>query len=458
MYDYDVAVIGGGPGGYVAAIKAAQAGKKTVIVEKNKFGGTCLNVGCIPTKALVKSVGVYEEVRRAVEFGIEGVDKAGLKVSMPKLQDRKNAVVSQLVGGVNALLRGNGVTIVEAAGKLTDPHTIEAGGKKITAEAIILATGSETLIPGFIEYEGETNIITSTEALSMQEVPKSMTVIGGGVIGIEFAYIYASLGTKVTILELMDQILPMVDAEVSRLASQSLKKLGIMFHTGARVKKVSGNRVYYEEGGKEAFVEAEYTLMAVGRTPYTADLGAAEIGIEFDRKAIKTDERMRTNIPGIYAIGDVNARSMLAHTASREAEIAVENILGRPEKMLYDMIPACIYMEPEIASVGLTEQQAKEKYGKVKVGKFPMSANGKSLIEGDRSGMIKVILDPEYNSILGVHMFAVHATDMIAEIVTAMNLEATAEEIIASIHPHPTISEAVGEAFMAACGKAIHSM
>ena len=459
MYEYDVAVLGGGPGGYVAAIKAAQAGKKTVIVEKASFGGTCLNVGCIPTKALVKSVQVLEEAKKAAEYGIEGIDPKALRVSMEKLQARKSAVVKQLVGGVNALLRGNKVMIIEGAATLKDAHTVSVDGKKqFTAENLILATGSESVMPGFIEYEGKTNIITSTEALSLSEIPESMTVIGGGVIGIEFAYVYAGLGTKVTVVELMDTILPMVDAEIAKLATKSLQKAGVVFHTGAKVKKVSGNKVIFEEQGKEQSVESTYTLMAVGRAPYTEGLGAKEIGIEFDRKAIKTDAHMRTNIPNIYAIGDLNGKSMLAHTASREGEVAVQNILGRPEEMDYSAIPSCIYMEPEIAAVGLTEQQAKEKYGKIKVGKFPMSANGKSLIEGEKSGMIKVILDAEYNGILGVHMFCVHATDMIAEIVAAMNLEATAEEVIASVHPHPTVSEAVGEAFMAAYDKAVHSL
>lgn len=459
MYDYDVAVIGGGPGGYVAAIKAAQAGKKTVIVEKENFGGTCLNVGCIPTKALVKTVNMFEDAKRAAEFGIEGIDGSRLRVSMEKLQARKNAVIKQLVGGVNGLLRGNKVTIMNGAGSLKDAHTVTVNGEKtFTAEYLILATGSETLIPGFIEYEGKTNIITSTEALSLTEIPESMTVIGGGVIGVEFAYIYANLGTKVTIVELMDTILPMVDGEIAKLATKSLQKAGVVFHTGAKVKKVSGNKVIFEEKGADQSVESQYTLMAVGRAPCTEGLNAEAAGIEFDRRAIRADEHMRTNISNVFAIGDLNGKSMLAHTASREAEIAVENILGKPEKMSYDTIPSCIYMEPEIAAVGLTEQQAKEKYGKIKVGRFPMSANGKSLIEGDKSGMIKVILDGEYNSILGVHMFAVHATDMIAEIVSAMNLEATAEEIIASVHPHPTISEAVGEAFMAAYDKAVHAL
>ena len=458
MYDYDVAVIGGGPGGYVAAIKAAQAGKKTVLVEQKNLGGTCLNEGCIPTKVLVKTVNMLADVKKSADFGIEGVDSSAISVSMEKLQARKQSVVKQLTGGVGALLRGNQVKVINRKASLVDSHTVLADGKSFTARNLILASGSEPLMPGFITYEGDTNIITSTEALSLKEIPESLTIIGGGVIGVEFAYVYAGLGTKVTVVELMEHILPMVDVEISSLAEKKLKKLGVTFHTGAKVKTVSGSNVIFEKDGKEQSVSGQYTLMAVGRTAYTDGLNAREIGLEFDRNAIKTDEFLRTNIENIYAIGDLNGKVMLAHTASREAEVAVANILGKGEIMNYDRIPSCIYMEPEIASVGLTEQQAREKYGEVKVGKFPLSANGKSLIEGDNCGMIKVILDGTYHEILGVHMFAVHATDMIAEIVAAMELEATAEEIISTIHPHPTVSEAIAEAFMAACDKAVHAL
>lgn len=459
LYEFDVVVIGAGPGGYETAIKASQRGLRTAIVEAEHMGGTCLNVGCIPTKALVKTVNLYEDIQKSAEFGIEGVDPRAVKISMEKLQKRKEGIVKTLVGGVGALLKGNKVEIVKGLGSFVDAHTIAVGDRKLTAENVIIATGSETFMPGFITYEGETKIITSTEALSLEYIPESINIIGGGVIGIEFAYVFAHLGTKVTVIELMEHILPMVDVDISKLARKSLEKAGVVFHTGAKVKTVKDKAVIFEKDGKEQSLEAELTLMAVGRSPYTKGLNAEGIGLEFDRKAIKVDGHMRTNIEHIYAIGDVNGSVMLAHTASHEGFAAVANILGEEEIMSYDRIPSCIYMEPEIASIGLTEAQAREKYGEVKVGKFPMMDNGKSLIEGEKTGMMKVILDSELGEILGVHLFAVHATDMISEISVAMNLEATAEEVIGSIHPHPTVSEAVGEAFMAAFyGRPINSL
>ena len=457
-YEYDIVVIGAGPGGYETAIKAAQSGKKTAVIEAESFGGTCLNVGCIPTKALVKTVNMYEDILRSAEFGIEGIDTSAVKVSREKLQKRKQGVVKTLVNGVGALLRANKVDVIKGKGSFADPHTIAVGERTVTAENVIIATGSESFMPGFITYEGDTKIITSTEALSLDHIPESMNIIGGGVIGIEFAYVFSHLGTKVTVIELMDNILPMVDKDISKLAAKTLEKAGVVFRTGAKVKKVKDSSVIFEKDGAEQSVTADLTLMAVGRSPYTAGLNAEGIGIEFDRRAIRVDSHMRTNIDHIYAIGDVNGTSMLAHTASHEGFVAVANILGEPQEMSYDSIPSCIYMEPEIASIGLTEEQAKEKYGKIKVGKFPMEANGKSLIEGEKSGMMKVILDEEFGEILGVHLFSVHATDMISEVSVAMNLEATAEEVIHAIHPHPTVSEAIGEAFMAAADKAINSL
>ena len=456
--DFEVAVIGGGPGGYVAAIKAAQAGKKTCIIEKEHYGGVCLNEGCIPTKTLIKTVNVFNEIKNAEKFAVEGVKASEVKISVEKLQARKKAVINQLVGGVKGLLRGNKVQNFDGEATLVDKNTIKVGDKTITAENIIIATGSETFMAPFIARSGETNIITSKEALCLDYIPESISIIGGGVIGIEFAYVFAMMGTKVYVLELMEKILPMVDSEVSDLARKKMEKLGVKFFTGAKVKEIAGKDTVYEFNGKEERVTTQTVLMAVGRTPDSKGLNAEAVGIEYDRKAIKTDEYMRTNIPNIYAIGDVNGKSMLAHTASHEGIVAVENICGKNHTMNYKYIPACIYLEPEIASIGLTEAQAKEQNKEFKVGKFPLAANGKALVEGEPEGLIKVIIDTELNEILGVHIFGVHATDMIGEISLAMTMEATADEIIASVHPHPTVSEIIPEAFMGSVDKAIHSM
>ena len=459
-YEYEVAVIGAGPGGYETAIKAAQMGKKTCIIESTYFGGTCLNVGCIPTKALIRTAELYSEIKEADHFAIEGVDLSKVSVNMKKLQQRKNTVVKTLVGGVKGLLRGNKVTVIEGKASFVDAHTLAVGDKKVTAENVIIATGSSVFMPPFIAQEGKNNILTSTEALDLDHVPGTVAVIGGGVIGVEFAFLLNKLGSKVTVLELMDHILPMVDEEVSGLAQKRMAKEGVTFQLGAKVSKVKDNVVYYEAEGKQCEVKADAILMAVGRTPNTEGLNAEGIGIEFDRKAIKVDEFMRTNIAGVYAIGDVNGKVMLAHTASHEGMVAVAHICGHEEEMNYDRIPSCIYLSPEIACIGLTEKQAREKYGDgIKIGRFNMMANGKSLIAGDTDGMFKAIVEGETGEILGVHLYGQHVTDMIGEISVAMTAEATAEEVIHAIHPHPTVNEAMGEAFMAAWnGRAINSL
>lgn len=457
-FDYDIAVIGGGPGGYVAAIKAAREGKKVCLVEKANLGGVCLNEGCIPTKTLLKTANMLDEIRHAAEFGIVGLDVAKAGVDMNALQARRKKVISTLVGGVKGLVRGNKITLVEAEAKFVDAHTVEAGGKKVTAEYFIIATGSDVLTPPFIALEGKNNLLTSREALTIEKVPASIAIIGGGVIGIEFASLLNKLGSNVSVIELLPDIMPMVDPEVSGMAKKRLEKAGIKFYMQAKVSKVKDNAVIFEQGGKEQSVKADAVLMAVGRVPHTAGLNAEGIGIEFDRMAIKTDDFLRTNIPNIYCIGDVNGKVMLAHVASHEGMVAVMNILGHKAKMDYNRIPSCIYLDPEIACIGLTEAQAKATGKAVKIGKFNMAGNGKSLVEGDTDGLVKVILDAEFGEILGLHMYGKHATDMIAEMSVAMTLEATADEIIESIHPHPTVSEAIPEAFMAAYGKAIHSL
>ena len=459
-YAYDVVVIGAGPGGYETAIKAAQCGKKTCIIEGAGFGGTCLNVGCIPTKALIQTADVYHKVKDAARFAVTGVEADKIAVDMAALQARKKAVVKTLVNGVKGLLRGNKVTVVEGMASFADTHTLSVDGRSITGANIIIATGSSVFMPPFLALEGENHLLTSTEALDLDQVPASVTVIGGGVIGVEFAYLLNRLGSKVTVLELMDHILPMVDIEVSRLAEKRMTKDGILFRLGAKVSRVKGDTVYYEYEGQECQVKSDIVLMAVGRVPNAQGLNAEGIGIEFDRKAIRTDAHMRTNIPHIYAIGDVNGKVMLAHTASHEGMVAVADICGQGEEMRYDRIPSCVYLEPEIACIGLTEAQAREKYGDgLKIGRFNMAANGKSLIAGDTDGLFKVIVAADTGEILGAHLYGQHVTDMIGEISAAMAAEGTAEELIHAIHPHPTVNEALGEAFMAAWnGRAINSL
>ena len=459
-YQYDIAVIGAGPGGDETAIKAAQMGKKTCIIESTYLGGTCLNVGCIPTKALIQTADVYHKVKDAARFAVTGVEADKIAVDMAALQARKKAVVKTLVNGVKGLLRGNKVTVVEGMASFADAHTLSVDGRSITGANIIIATGSSVFMPPFLALEGENHLLTSTEALDLDQVPASVTVIGGGVIGVEFAYLLNRLGSKVTVLELMDHILPMVDIEVSRLAEKRMTKDGILFRLGAKVSRVKDDTVYYEFGGQNCQVKSDMVLMAVGRVPNTQGLNAKGIGIEFDRKAIRTDAHMRTNIPHIYAIGDVNGKVMLAHTASHEGMVAVADICGQGEEMRYDRIPSCVYLEPEIACIGLTEAQAREKYGDgLKIGRFNMAANGKSLIAGDTDGLFKVIVAADTGEILGAHLYGQHVTDMIGEISAAMAAEGTAEELIHAIHPHPTVNEALGEAFMAAWnGRAINSL
>ncbi len=455
-YQYDAAVIGAGPGGYVAAIRLAQEGKKVCIIEKEYFGGTCLNVGCIPTKTLLKSIAVLDKIKEAGEFGIKGLDKAKPELDLEAVQKRKTKVVKSLTGGVEGLMKANKIETIKGTASLVNKNAIKIGSKEITARDIIIATGSVSMqLP--IVIAKDANVITSTEALDMKKAPADIVIIGGGVIGVEFAYVYSSVGSKVTIIELLDRILPMVDEEVSAEVTKMLKNKGIDIITSAKVEKIDKDKVHYDLGGKKLSVKSSQVLMSVGRKPNTDGLNLEGAGVKLERGAVVTDEFMRTNIPNIYAIGDVNGKSMLAHTASAEGMVAVDNICGRESKMKYDAIPSCIYVQPEIAAVGLTEKQAKEKYGEIRVGKFPVVANGKAMVEGETGGMIKIITDARLGEILGAHIYAVDATNMISEIALAMNLEATDEEVAKTIHPHPTVSEIIPEAFLALHNKAIHS-
>ncbi len=456
-YDFDVIVIGGGPGGYVAAIKAAQLGKKTCIIEKDHFGGVCLNEGCIPTKALLRSAEALKEVKNISKFGVVDVETADAKLNMVEVQKRQSQVVRQLVGGVEGLLRGNKVITIVGTGRFVDKNTIAVKDKKYTAENIIVATGSNVkMLP--IKVSEEANVLSSKEVLNLDYIPKDIIIIGGGVIGIEFAYFLNSIGTKVTVVEFLDRILPMVDKEITEKVTNLLTKAGITIYTSSKVFEIKDTSILFEKEGDVVEVSAGTVLMAVGRVANTEGLNLEAAGIKTVRGAIETNLKLETNVSNIYAVGDVNSKSMLAHTASMEGLIAVENICGHNKEMDYSKVPSAIYIQPEVASVGLTEEQALEKYKNIKVGKFPMLANGIAKVAGQEEGIIKVIADAKLGEILGVHMFCIHATDIISEAVTAMSLEATAEEMINVIHPHPTVAEAIYEAFYGVVDRPIHFM
>ena len=453
--DYDITVIGAGPGGYVAAIAAAQRKKRVCLIEKAKEGGVCLNEGCIPTKTLIKTIKLADEIKRATEFGINGVDPQKIAVDMEKLQARKKAVVSKLTGGVKSLLKANGVETVHGSAAFKDKNTIVVDGREITSDYFIIATGADALMPDYITIDETKSVITSREALDLVEIPKKLGIIGGGVIGVEFAYIFSKLGADVFVLELMDQILPMVDEEISSMARKRLESNGIRFITGAKVEEIRDSTICYTYEGVQHEESADMILMAVGRYPNTKGLNAEAIGLDILDGAIVTDDLLRTNIGNIYAIGDVNGKSMLAHTASFEGIAAVNNICGQGSPVEYSRVPACIYIDPEIACIGKTEAQARET-NDVRVGRFPLAGSGKALVEGETEGIVKVILDARTDEILGAFIYGLHATDMIGEISSAMTAEATAEEIISAMHPHPTVSECIPEAFRSAYGKAIH--
>jgi dihydrolipoamide dehydrogenase len=449
---YDVAIIGGGPGGYVSAIKAAQMGGSVLLIEKENLGGVCLNKGCIPTKALLKCAGTYKSIKEAARFGI---NINGVTIDFKMMMTRKQEVVKTLVNGIKGLMRANKVEVVNGEGRILDAAHIAVGDKVYEAKNIIIATGSRPFMPN-IKGIDSANVMDSDKLLSMEVLPASIAIIGGGVIGVEFAVLLSELGCKVTIIEMMDDILFMADTEVIKELKGILRKNDIEIITSAKVTEINGSMVSFEKDGKIASVKSEKVLVSVGRTPNTNIQELDSLGIRHKNGKIDTDEKMCTSVKGIYAIGDVNGKYMLAHVASEEGIVAVENIFGHDSSMSYEAIPQCIYSHPEIAWVGITEKEARERGCDVDIGRFPIAANGKSLAEGETTGFIKVVTDKKYNEILGVHMVCSHATDMVAEAVLAINMEATAKEVATAIHPHPTVSEALMEAANAAIGKAIH--
>jgi len=466
---YDVAIIGSGPAGYTAAIRAGQYGLKTALIEKDGFlGGTCLHVGCIPTKALLFNAELWDHLKDAKEFGIEGVDSR--KLNWAAIQDRKSKIVSKHAKGLEFLMKKNKVQTIQGYGRLTGSakngiHTIEIAndGKthQIQTKNIILATGSEArMLPGL---EISDRVLTNIEVLSLKEIPKSLVIVGAGAVGVEFASIYRSFDCEVTIIEMLPRLVPVEDEEVSKELARVYRKRGINFHTGARVEKVektkSGISVTITVEGKHHKIEAEKILIAVGRKPRTQGIGLEKTKIKPEREFIQVDSWQQTAEPGIYAVGDiVLGTPQLAHVGAMEALVAVAKIGGKPCKPVNrERIPGATYCHPEIGSVGLTETQAREAGYNVKIGKFPFTANSRASIVGQHEGFIKIVSDADYGEILGVHIIGPQATELIAEAVAAMELEATVEDLMWTIHAHPTLAEAMLDASNSVYGMAINA-
>ena len=457
MSKYDIIVLGSGPGGYVTAIRASQLGFKTAVIEKESLGGVCLNWGCIPTKALLKSAQVFDYLKHAEDYGLslENLDK-----DFSKVVERSRGVAAGMSNGVQFLMKKNKIDVINCFGKLKPGKKVEVDGKEYTADHIIIATGSRSRQLPNIPQDGK-KVIGYREAMTLKKQPKSMIVVGSGAIGAEFAHFYNAMGTKVTIVEYLPNLVPLEDEEVSKQFERSFKKAGIKVMTNSSVESVdtSGKTIKASVKTKkgEEILEAEIVLSAVGIKSNLENIGLEEVGIVVDRDKILVNDWYQTNIPGYYAIGDITPGPALAHVASAEGITCIEKIKGMHiESIDYGNIPGCTYATPEIASVGFTEKQAIEKGYDIKVGKFPFSASGKASAAGTKEGFVKVIFDAKYGEWLGCHMIGAGVTDMIAEAVLGRKLETTGHEVLKTIHPHPTMSEAVMEAVADAYGEVIH--
>ncbi len=455
---YDIAVLGAGPGGYVAAIRAAQMGMRVLVVEKDGLGGTCLNRGCIPTKAFLSDVKTYHKVKMSPVF--QG--REGLSVDLKKMVTRKNQVVQTMTKGVGLLFQSNGITLVRGRGVLTDSKTIEVtrDGKReiFKTKHIVIATGSKPASIPNVVVDGK-SILSSDEILNIQDLPNDILIIGGGVIGVEFATIFNALGSKVTIVEMLPTIISTEDEHIVQGLKGLLERGGIRILTETKVLGASPGRgnvevTVQDKAGKREKLSAEKVLQAVGRIPNTEEL--EKLKLQMDGRFIKVNDRMETSIDHVYAIGDVIGRVMLAHAASAEGGVAVENVMGETRKIDYHRVPSCIYTFPEVASVGLTERQAQAKGLDIQTGVFPFQYNGKAITIGEAEGFIKIIAEKEFGEILGIHILGEHATDLIGEGVTAMNLDGTIEDFGSVIKGHPTLSEAVTEAALDWSKMAIH--
>jgi dihydrolipoamide dehydrogenase len=457
-------IIGGGPAGYVGAIRAAQLGAKVTVVEKEELGGTCLNVGCIPTKVLTSAAHTYTTLKTAPRWGLK---VSGTELDWSLLMKRKQMTVTRLVTGVKSLLKNRQVNVIKGTAAFVDEKTIEAKkedgtSEKLQADFFLLCPGSvpiQLLIPG-IELDG---VIDSTGALSLDAIPQSMLVIGGGVIGCEFAYIYNSFGTRITIVEMLPQIIPGEDEEIVAALRSIMERSGMKIYTDSKVTKIElaqdGKKtVTFSTKNGEMKADVEKILLSVGRRPNTKDMGLEKLGIKMDRGTILVDEYLRTNLPHIFAAGDCIGNWLLAHVASMEAEIAVENTLGKTKKMDYTAVPSCIYTHPEIGSVGMNEKQAREKGLEISTGKFPMLACGRAQAENEADGFVKVVVEKSTGKILGAQILGHRATDLIAELTLAIQMGAKTQDVIDTIHAHPTLSEPIREAILKADGRPIHMM
>jgi dihydrolipoamide dehydrogenase len=461
---YDLIVLGSGPGGYVAAIRASQLGMKTAVIERESLGGICLNWGCIPTKALLKSAQVFEYIKHSADYGItiSGESKADFGAVIK----RSRGVADSMSKGVQFLMKKNKIDVLSGVGKVKPGKKLDvtdADGKTTEYEAkhIIIATGSRARQLPAVPIDGE-KVIEYRKAMTLPKRPETMLVIGSGAIGVEFAYVYASMGTKVTIIEFMPNVVPIEDEEISKELAKQYKKMGIDIYTKSEVTKVdtsgSGCKVYVKTPEGDKTFDAEIVLSAAGIVANIENIGLEDVGIAVDKGKIVTDDYYRTSVEGYYAIGDVTKGQALAHVASAEAIICVEKIAGQPhvQPLNYNNIPGCTYCTPEIASVGYTEKAAREAGYELKIGKFPFTASGKAKAGGVPEGFVKVIFDAKYGEFLGAHLIGANVTEMIAEVVAARALETTGEEILKTVHPHPTMSEAIKDATEAAYGEAIH--
>jgi len=456
MSDFKVIVIGAGPGGYVAAIRAAQLGAKVALVEKDDLGGTCLNRGCIPTKILLETSGFYQRIRTESErFGITAGD---VSLDFDKVMARKDAIIQKLQGGIAALLKKNKVELIGGIARLVDRNTVEADGHKITGEHIIIGTGTEPARPGFFPFDGQT-VMTSNELLKIDRVPSKALIVGGGYIGCEFACILNEFGCEVTVVEMLDRLLPISDAMISKEVTRAMKKNKIKVMTGSKIEKLTKGKSGVKaaiEGGKT--VEAEIALISVGRTIVSKGLGLEACGLKpGPRGELPVNALGQTRVPHIYAIGDVTGQVQLAHLASRHGINAAEHIMGKRTQAGYRVVPSGIFTHPEVGSVGMTEAEARETGREISVGEFPFQNLGKAMAMGETAGRVKIVGDAATGEILGVYIVGPHATDLVAEAALAIEHEATAHSFAETIHAHPTLAEAMMEAAEAFSGKAIHA-